>query len=172
MEKVILWWKKRSLRDRRALFVLALVLPTILFWYMVTIPLQDRLQMARRVLQTRRNEAAEVQKLLQEYVILKGQLEGVEFKADDNVVPLLERSLRAMNASDSQPILNRGNVVIFGKRQPAAGIRLESAQPKTLWEFFGIMASAGVYLAEFELAASPKINEFSVAIKAWLPSQP
>lgn len=172
MEKMILWWKKRPQRDRRALSLLGLVVPAILFWYLVTVPLQDRRQMARRVLETRRNEATEVQKLLQEYSMLKGQLEGVEFKAADNVVPQLEQSLRYMIASDSRPVLNRSTVVIFGKSQPAAAIRIDAAQPPTLWEFFGLVASSGVYLAEFELTADQKNNNFSAALKAWLPSRP
>lgn len=170
MEKLKFWWQKRPQRDRRALALLGLVVPVILFWYLVTVPLQDRLKMAQRVLETRRNEATEVQKLLQEYVILKGQLEGVEFKAEPAVVSELEQSFRALSASDTRPVLNRSSIVIFGKSQPAAQIRLEKAHPATLWQMLEQVASSGVYLSEFELTATEKENQFSAALKAWLPA--
>jgi type II secretory pathway component PulM len=124
MEKIKLWWQKRTPRDRRAIVVLAIVLPVILFWYLITVPMQDRLQMAQRILQTRREEAMQVQKLLQEYSILKSQLDGVEFKASPRVVTKLEESFSQLSASETRPLLNRTNIVIFGQNQPAAQIRV------------------------------------------------
>ncbi len=171
MEKLKLWWQKRPQRDRRALTVLGLVVPVILFWYLVTVPLQDRLKMAARVLETRRAEATEVQKLLQEFVMLKGQLEGVEFKADSSVTAQLEQAFREVVASDSRPILNRTSIVIFGKSQPAAHIRLEKAQPQTFWQTCRQIASSGVYISELDLSADNKTNEFSASLKAWLPAR-
>ncbi|GEM_PF-1671680 len=171
MEKLILWWQKRPVRDRRALSILALVLPVVLFWYLVTVPLQDRLKMAQRVLETRRNEATEVQKLLQEYALLKAQLDGYEFKADSAVVPELEQVFRGLNASDSYPVLSRIRINIFGKDQPAAQIRLDGAHPQTFWNLLNIVASSGVYLAEFEVTGDERRNQLSTRFKAWLPAR-
>ncbi len=147
MEKLNLWWQKRSTRDRRALLLLGVVLPVVLFWYLITVPFQEELQLARRVLETRREEAAEVQKLLQEYAMLKTQLDGVEFKASPGVVAELEKSIKTLSASDSMPVLNRSRVVIFGKSKPAAQVRIEKARPQTLWQLLSLVASSGVYLA-------------------------
>lgn len=47
--------------------------------------------MAQRVLETRRSEATDVQRLLQEYSMHKNQLAGFEFKADAAVVTELEQ---------------------------------------------------------------------------------
>ncbi|MEW6709167.1 MAG: type II secretion system protein GspM [Candidatus Riflebacteria bacterium] len=171
MEKLILWWQKRPARDRRALSVLGLVLPVVLFWYLVTMPLQDRLKMAQRVLETRRNEATEVQKLLQEYALLKSQLDGYEFKADSAVVPELEQVFRGLNASDSYPVLSRARISIFGKDQPAAQVRLDCAHPQTFWNLLSIVASSGVYLAEFEVTGDDRHNQLSAQLKAWLPAK-
>lgn len=171
MEKLSLWWQKRSVRDRRAIVVLAVVVPVILFWYLVTIPLQDRLKLAHRVLETRREEASEVQKLLQEYSLLNSQLRGVEFKSSPVIVPQLEQAFKEISASEATPILNRANVQIFGKAQPGAGIRIESAQPREFWNMMRLIASSGVYIAEFDVSANPKGNELSAALKAWLPDK-
>jgi type II secretory pathway component PulM len=171
MERLKLWWQKRSIRDRRALLVLGVVLPVVLFWYLVTVPLQEDLQLAGRVLETRREEAAEVQKLLQEYAMLKAQLEGVEFKASSAVVSELEKSFKALTASDSLPVLNRSRVVIFGKNQPAAQVRIEKAHPQRFWQLLSLVASSGVYLAEFDISASEADNAFSASLKAWLPEK-
>ena len=169
MGKLKSWWNNCSIRDRRAIAVLMVVLPVILFWYLVTVPLQERLQVARRVLKTRRDQAVEVQKLLQKYRFLESQLEGVEFKADDAVVAELEKAFNQMNASDTRPVLNRSNVVIFSTRQPAARVQLKEALPATLWETLSAMSSTGVYLAQFELEAANKKNRFNLNLKAWLP---
>jgi hypothetical protein len=163
------WWYKCSLRDRRAMTVLMVVLPVILFWYLVTVPLQERLQVARRVLATRRDQAAEVQKLLQKYRFLESQLEGVEFKADDTVVAELEKAFNRLKATDTRPLLNRSNVVIFSTRQPAARVQLKEALPTTLWETLSAISSTGVYLSQFELQAANKKNRFNLNLKAWLP---
>ncbi|MFZ5952923.1 MAG: type II secretion system protein GspM [Candidatus Rifleibacteriota bacterium] len=171
MEKLNLWWQKRPIRDRRALSVLAIFLPVILCWYLVTVPLQDRLKMAQRVLETRRNEATEVQKLLQEYALLKAQLDGYEFKADNAVVPELEQAFRELNASDSYPVLSRARISIFGKDQPAAQVRLDAAQPQTFWNLLSLVASSGVYLAEFEVTGDDRRNQLSTQFKAWLPAR-
>lgn len=171
MEKLMLWWQKRSQRDRRALIVFAIVVPAILFWYLVTVPLQDRLKMAKRVLATRRAEAAEVQKLLQEFVILKGQLQGIEFKAEPSVTARLEQAFKEVVASNTRLLLNRASIVIFGKSQPAAHIRLEKAHPQTLWKMCRQIASSGVYISEFDLSSDSKTNEFSASLKAWLPAR-
>ena len=63
MEKLKLWWFARNPRDRRALLVLGVVVPVILFWYLVTRPLEDRLKLAHRVLETSRAQALDLQKV-------------------------------------------------------------------------------------------------------------
>jgi hypothetical protein len=171
MEKMNLWWQKRSVRDRRAIVVLAVVVPVILFWYFVTVPLQERLKMAHRVLETRRSEASEVQKLLQEYSLLRAQLQGVEFRSSPVIVPQLEQTFNGISASESVPVLNRANVQIFGKAQPGASIRIEKAQPRQFWNLLRLIASSGVYIAEFDISATPQKNELSAALKAWLPDK-
>lgn len=171
MEKLALWWKKRSPRDRRAILFLSVVLPIILFWYLVTIPLQDALKMNKRVLSTRRQESAEVQKLLQEYSALHDQIDGIEFKASSSVVPELEQAFANLLGSDTRPILNRTNVVIFGKSQPAAHVRVNESHPQEMWRILQLVASSAVYISEIEISASEKKNEFSASIKAWLPNR-
>jgi len=168
MEKVTLWWRGRSPRDRRAMLVLGVVMPMLLFWYLITVPLQDRLKMAQRVLETRRSEATDVQRLLQEYSMRKSQLAGFEFKADASVVPELEQVFRELTASDTRPVLNRANIVIFGKSQPAAHILVNEAHPQSFWKAFELLASSGVYIAELEITATAKTNVLSAACKAWL----
>lgn len=46
-----IWWQARNPRDRRALLILAVVVPVVLFWFFVTRPLEDRLKLSRRVLE-------------------------------------------------------------------------------------------------------------------------
>ncbi|GAB4273707.1 MAG: hypothetical protein Kow0029_13520 [Candidatus Rifleibacteriota bacterium] len=171
MEKLRLWWKKRSIRDRRAIMVLAIVLPAILFWYLVTVPLQDRLKMARRVLETRRDQAKELQKQLQEYSFLKARLDGVEFKASSDVVSEVERVFDSMSASQTRPVLNRTNIVIFGKNQPGVHLRFDSVPPQDFWRALGLIASSGVYVSELEFSSDERQNSFSGILKAWLPEK-
>lgn len=169
MEKLKLWWKQRSSRDQRAMVILLLVLPAVLFWYLLTMPLLERREIAQRVLETRRNEAAEVQKLLHDYSLLRQQVSGIEFKASASVIPALENAFRSLPASDTRPMLNRANVMIFGRNQPAAHIVVDRAQPVEFWRILEVIASSGVYLAEFEVTASEKQNEFNSTLKAWSP---
>lgn len=171
METVRIWWKTRSPRDRRALTILSLVVPVILCWYLVTLPLLDRREVARRVLETRRNEAVEVQKLLQEYALLRMQIDGSEFKASASVVSELEQLFNTLPASAARPLLNRANVVISGKNQPAAHLRIDKAKPRDFWQLLAVVASSGVCLAEFEISASERANEFAATLKAWLPEK-
>jgi hypothetical protein len=113
----------------------------------------------------------QVQKLLQEYSILKSQLDGVEFKASPRVVTKLEESFSQLSASETRPLLNRTNIVIFGQNQPAAQIRVSKALPKDFWKILSLIASSGVYLAEFDLSSSEPEHQFSASFKAWLPKQ-
>lgn len=170
MEAMRIWWSSRSSRDRRAMVVFLLVVPVILFWYLVTLPLQDRLEVARRVLTTRRAEADEVQKLLQEYAVLQQQANTTAVKASAAVVSTLEQAFSGLPDS-GRPALNRANVVVFGENRPGAHVRAEGLPPHHLWNLLEVIASSGVCLSEFEISAAEQANSFSLSIKAWLPEK-
>lgn len=167
MEKMKQWWHSRSPRDRRALIILAAVVPAILCWYLVTRPLEDRLKLAHRILETSRNQAVELQKKLDEFAVLRAQAAGLEINASQEVVTSLESVFRNLPPEVASPTLNRTTLSILGKRQPAAQISIDRASPAHAWKILQAIASAGVSLAEFELTADPQKNHFSAHLKAW-----
>ena len=169
MEKLNLWWKKRSIRDRRAIVLLLIIMPAILFWYMITIPLEDRLKMSDRVLKICRKEANEVQDLLQKYMQLKQNAESIKIESSPIIVTKMEQILKKVSASGPRPILNRTNINILGQRQPAAHIRLDAVHPSVFWQTTKLLASNNVNIAELNISTNPKTNKISASIKAWLP---
>lgn len=167
MEKVRNWWHARSNRDRRALIILAVVVPALLFWYFVSRPLEDRLKLSRRVLETSRNQAEELQKKLSEFAELRARAASLEVAASQEVVTSLEKAFRSLPSEIASPTLNRTTLTILGKRQPAAQVSFDRAEPAQAWRIFEAIASVGVNIAELELTSDPKKNQLSAQIKAW-----
>ncbi len=167
MEKIRLWWQARSARDRRALVILLLVVPTLLGWYFVTRPLEDRLKLAHRVLATSRSQAEELQKKLTEYSELRNKSLSTEIIASQEVVTSLENVFRSLSHGIATPTLNRTTLTILGKRQPAAQVSFDRADPAHAWQILEAIASVGVNVAELELTSDPKKNQLSAQIKAW-----
>lgn len=167
MEKVKAWWLSRSPRDRRALMVLAVAVPVILFWYLVTRPLEDRQKLAHRLLETNRTQANDLQKKLEEYAQLSMRASGLVINASQTIVTNLESSFRAMAPEVASPTLNRTTLTILGKAQPAALVTLDRVEPAHAWHIFNAIASAGVNVAEFDITSEPQKNRLSAIIKAW-----
>lgn len=167
MEKIKLWWQARSARDRRALSVLLLVVPVVLGWYFVTRPLEDRVKLAHRVLETSRNQAEELQKKLSEFAELRARTASLEIVASQEVVTTLENVFRSLPPGIATPTLNRTTLAILGKRQPAAQVGIDRADPAHVWQILEAIASVGVNLAELELTSDPRRNKLSAQIKAW-----
>lgn len=167
METIKIWWQARSSRDRRALLVLAVVVPIILFWYMVTRPLEDRLKLAHRILETSRKQATDLQEKLEAFAELKARASGLEVTASPQVVTALEQAFKVLPPEVASPTLNRTTITILGKRQPAAQISIDRVAPAHFWQILHVVASTGVNLAEFELTADSNRNEISAQLKAW-----
>lgn len=167
MEKLKAWWLARNPRDRRALTVLAVVVPVILFWYLVSRPLADRQKLAHRLLETNRAQAEDLQKKLAEYAQLSVRASGLTVNASQTIVTSLESSFRGMPPEVASPTLNRTTLTILGKAQPAALVTLDRVEPAHAWQIFAAIASAGVYVAEFDINSEPQKNLLSANFKAW-----
>ncbi|NCB40140.1 MAG: hypothetical protein EOM80_15375 [Erysipelotrichia bacterium] len=169
MEALKRWWQSRTERDRRALMLLAVVVPLIMFWYLITRPLQDRLLLARRVLDTSRTQAEDFKKRLQNYAELRARAAGLELSASPQVITLLEETFKNLPDNAEKPLLNRTNITIFGKRQPAAQILLDNVHPQSFWQTMQMLALKRVNLAEIELTSAAGKNRISAQMKAWMP---
>lgn len=167
MEALKSWWNARSPRDRRALLILVAAVTVILFWYLVTRPLEDRLRLARRVVETGRTQARDFQKQLEEYARLKIHAASLELTTSQEVVTNLEKAFRELPSDVASPTLNRTTITILGKRQPAAQISIDQVSPAHAWQILQAVASAGVNVAELELISEPAKNNFSAHLKAW-----
>ncbi len=167
MEKIKLWWLARSARDRRALTLLLVAVPAILFWYFVTRPLADRLKLAHRILETSRAQALDLQKKLEEFGQLKALSDSRAQAASSEAVTALERVFHALPPEVASPTLNRTTLTLAGRRQSAALVGIDQASPAHAWQVFAALASAGVNVAEFDLSSDPAKNLFSASFKAW-----
>lgn len=168
MEKIKLWWLARSARDRRALTLLLVAVPAILFWYFVTRPLADRLKLAHRILETSRAQALDLQEKLNEFASLQAQTLSLETTAaSGEVMTSLETAFRSLPAEVASPTLNRTTLTLAGRRQSAALVGIDQALPAHAWQIFAALASAGVNVAEFDLSSDPAKNRFSASFKAW-----
>lgn len=167
MEKLKSWWFARSPRDRRALLVLVVVVPLILFWYLVTRPLADRLKLAHRVLETSRAQALDLQKKLEEFGRLKAISDSLAQAASSEAVTALEKVFHALSPEVSRPTLNRATLTLAGRRQSAALVGIDQVKPAHAWQIFAAIASAGVNVAEFDLSSDPAKNRISASFKTW-----
>ncbi|HNX75920.1 MAG TPA: type II secretion system protein GspM [Candidatus Rifleibacterium sp.] len=167
MEKVKQWWLARNPRDRRALLVLLAVVPAILFWYLVTRPLEDRLKLAHRVLETSRTQAGDLQKKLSDYAVLHARAAGQQVTASQTIVTALESAFRALPPEVASPTLNRTTLTILGKSQPAAQVSIDRVSPAHAWQILAAIASVGVNVAELDLSSDPAKNLLSASFKAW-----
>lgn len=169
METLKKWWNSRSKRDRRALGVLLLVVPVILFWYLVTRPLQDRLKLAQRVLQTSRQQAVELQQLYNEYAQLIGQVDAASLDPSSEALVVLENGMQALAEDGARPVLNRVTLNITGVSYPGAQLRLDRASPERLWQIVQILESLNMRIADLELTSDHTTNSFNANLKLWLP---
>jgi len=167
MEKLKLWWFARNPRDRRALLVLGVVVPVILFWYLVTRPLEDRLKLAHRVLETSRAQALDLQKKLEEFGQLKALSDSRARAASSEAVTALEKVFHALSPEVASPTLNRTTLTLAGRRQSAALVGIDGFSPAHAWQVFAALASAGVNVAEFDLSSDPAKNRLSASFKTW-----
>ena len=167
MEKLKSWWFSRNPRDRRALMVLGVVVPVILFWYLVTRPLEDRLKLAHRVLETSRAQALDLQKKLEEFGQLKALSDSRAQAASSEAVTVLEKVFHALRPEVASPTLNRTTLTLAGRRQSAALVGIDQAFPAHVWQILAAIASAGVNVAEFDLSSDPAKNRLSVSFKTW-----
>lgn len=167
MEKLKSWWFSRKPRDRRALVVLGVVVPLILFWYLVTRPLADRLKLAHRVLETSRAQALELQKKLEEFAQLKALSDSRAQASSSEAVTALEKVFHTLPAEVASPTLNRATLTLAGRRQSAAMVTLDQVSPADAWQIFAAIASAGVNIAELEVSSDPAKNRLSASFKAW-----
>lgn len=167
MEKITQWWSKLSTRDKRAVTVLAGVCPIIFFWYFITAPLQERLSLAQRVLKTSREQAIELQHLLNENAQIRGQAQQNEIIPGAGILVKLEKAISHLDDSCAQPRFNRINITMFDAVQPGAELQLANASPKRLWELLEAIDDSSIIISEFELTSNPQNNTFNLKIKVW-----
>ena len=163
------WWNSRSRRDRRALAVLLVVVPVILFWYLVTRPLNDRLLLARRVLHISRQQAVDLQQAYNEYAQLSGQVDAASLDPSSEVLVVLENGMRKLDNVGARPVLNRVTLNIAGVSYPGAQLRLDRATPERLWQIMQILEALNMRIADLELTSDPANNSFNTNLKLWLP---
>ena len=168
MERLSLWWKNLTVRDRRALTLLGIVLPVILLWWAVTAPLKERLLLAKRVLDIKRKQAIDLQNGLFEYTTLKQKIINNETQAEVAVVAKVEQLLREAKVDDDKFLLMPVKTKIGDKFFDTVLLTFNNLHPQSAWKLLQLLYAHKSRISEYEISASPKSNTFSGKLKLWL----
>ncbi len=166
------WWNGLQARERRALAVLAVVGPAVLFWWGVTLPLLDRRAALRRAVDGLARQALELKPLLVEARQRQAQTGGASPRTSEQVFTRLETLLAALPADVMRPAIHRREQTTGEGRQIFADLRLRAMPAADLWAVLGALAAADLPVAGFELAKDPGGQGFTGFLLIWCRDQP
>lgn len=167
MERLKSWWNSKSIRDRRALSIMLVVAPAILFWWSITNPLQERIKLAQRVLATKRQQATELMNVLIEYSKIKNKVRNDIIRSDTDIMPYVEKILNKLPGNSVKPSINRASIIIGGTRQNVAVITFNKIRPEILSKLFKLIANSSLIVAKLELGTARDKSGFSGKIQVW-----
>ena len=168
MEALRLWWQKRSVRDRRALVLLAIVAPLVLGWWAITRPMLDDREMLQREKQGLQTQVREMERLVEDFVAFNKDAGDPTVLPSASVLTRVETFLRKVK-TPVKPTLHRAGLTVNGTKYSAAELRFARMQPDQVWEILRSLASEPFRIASFELIGQGGIRTISGNLLLWLP---
>jgi|GEM_PF-3223062 len=162
------WLEKLTTRDKRALIILILMAPTILFWWGITRPLLDEREALLRARERLGIQNRELQPLLRRALNIRDTIRDAEFTASATVLSAVESLFAKIPAGLQRPTIHRKELLFADKRQPIAEIRFADFDPAPLWKIFELVASSDLKLANLDLAINPGGYSISGNLSVWL----
>ncbi|MBF0498846.1 MAG: type II secretion system protein M [Candidatus Riflebacteria bacterium] len=151
-----IWWNKGlDSRERRALLILAIIGPALIFWWGVTRPLLDRRESLRRAADVLEKQHRELVDILRQADEARIKIGVVGQASDGPLLPFLEKKLGATFGSSSRTILQPAEIRAGGTVLAGARLDLKNEDARRVHEVILLLASYGMLFQDMELTRNP-----------------